>query len=118
MQISLQSEEGDIVHVQLKGEITQGQLGAADDPLQDLLGDGLYDRKVLLNMAAAEFVDSCGLSWLLICHKRFREGAGQMILYSVPQMVLNVIKILKMDQLFEIADNQKDANRMAGGQAA
>ena len=112
MQLSIQAEEADLVHVQITGKITQDHIGVAGDPLLDLLGAGVYGRNVLLNMSSADFVDSSGVSWLLILHKHFREGAGQMILYSVPQLIMNVFKVLNMHLVFTIADSPQEAVRM------
>lgn len=111
MQLSIQAEEDDLVHVKITGKITQEHIGVAGDPLLDLLGAGVYDRNVLLNMGDAEFVDSSGVSWLLILHKHFKDGAGQMILYSVPQLIMNVFKVLNMHLVFQIADNAQEAVR-------
>lgn len=118
MKLSIQAEEDDLVHVQVAGKITQEHLGVAGDPLLDLLGAGLYDRKVLFNMTDTDFVDSSGVSWLLILHKNFKEGAGCLILYSIPQMVMNVFKVLNMHLVFQIADNKHDAIRKARGSSS
>lgn len=111
MQLSIQAEEDNLVHVKVTGKITQEHIGVAGDPLLDLLGSGVYDRNVLLNMGEADFVDSSGVSWLLILHKHFKEGAGQMVLYSIPQLIMNVFKVLNMHFVFQIADNAQEAVR-------
>ena len=113
MQLAIQAEEDDFVHVKITGKITQEHIGVAGDPLLDLLGAGVYDRNVLLNMSDADFVDSSGVSWLLVMHKHFKEGNGKMILHSVPQLIMNVFKVLNMHLVFQIAENGHDAARMA-----
>jgi anti-anti-sigma factor len=112
MQLSILSEEDDLVHVQITGKITQENIGIAGDPLLDLLGAGVYDRNVLLNMSKADFVDSSGVSWLLTLHKHFKDGAGQMILHSIPQLIMNVFKVLNMHLVFQIAETQQQAVKM------
>lgn len=111
MQLSIQAEEDDLVHVQVTGKITQEHIGVAGDPMLDLLGADVYSRNVLLNMSEADFVDSSGVSWLLILHKHFKEAGGRLILHSVPQMIVNVFKVLNMHLVFQIADSKHDAVR-------
>lgn len=115
MKLTIQEEEDDLVHVQIIGKITQENLGVAGDPLLDLLGAGCYDLTVLFNMADTDFVDSSGVSWLLGLHKNFKDGKGSMVLYSIPQMVMNVFKVLNMHLVFTIADNKQGAVRTARG---
>ena len=109
MQLAIQSEDNGVVQVKSSGRITQDQLAKKPDPLGDLLGSGVYSRNLLLDMSDTEFLDSSGVSWLLVSHKKFQEENGRMVIHSVPPIVLNVIKILRMNLVFELADNEEKA---------
>ena len=109
MQLSIESEDNGVVQVKSSGRITQDQLAKKPDPLGDLLGAGAFSRNVLLDMSDTEFLDSSGVSWLLVSHKKFQEEQGRLIIHSVPPIVLNVIKILRMNLVFELAENEQKA---------
>lgn len=118
MELVISAEDGDLVHVDVRGKITQDHVGVTGDPLMDLLGSDVYSRKVLFDLASTDFVDSSGVSWLLVLHKNFNEGTGCLILHSIPQMVMKVFKVLNMHLVFKIAENKRDAEQMASGSAS
>ena len=115
MELSIQGEDGDLIQVALSGRITQDQIAINADPLLDVVGAKAYASKVLLDMRDADFMDSSGLSWLLTSHKHFKDGEGRLILHSVPPVVLNVLKVLRMHMVFEIADNEDEARKKLQG---
>ena len=116
MDLSIVSQNGQVTQLKVKGRITQKQLASSSDVLVDVLGPEAYKGKVLLDMRDADFLDSSGVSWLLIAHKRFREQGGRFVLYSVPPMVLNVLKILRMQLVFDMADTPEEALQKAQGE--
>ena len=118
MDLSVVSRDGGIAHLKVKGRVTQKQVQSAADVLTDRLGHEVYKGKVLLDMRDADFLDSSGVSWLLIAHKRFREQGGRFVLYAVAPMVLNVLKVLKMQLVFELADNYDEALKKVQGDPA
>jgi anti-anti-sigma factor len=107
--LAVQSEDNGVTRISSSGRITQDQLAKIPDPIGEVAGTGVYSRKVLLDMSGTEFLDSSGVSWLLVSHKKFQEENGRLIIHSVPPIVLNVIKILRMNLVFELADNEDAA---------
>jgi len=118
MDLSVVSQEGEISHLKVKGRVTQRQLMSSTDVLVDRLGLEVYKGKVLLDMREAEFLDSSGVSWLLIAHKRFREQGGRFVLYAVAPMVLNVLRVLKMQLVFDLSDTYDEALKKVQGDPA
>ena len=104
MQLDFSSDQ-DTVAVALKGRITHATLDIGNDPLAAHNPD-VYTRRVLFDV---DYVDSSGVSWLLTCHKRSREAGGKLILHSITPLVLQVIRVLKLDQVFCIADSARAA---------
>jgi anti-anti-sigma factor len=109
MRLNIVSNDGGVVRVQAAGQITQGSLAANPEPLAGLLGEGGYGRRVALGLAEATFLDSSGMGWLLLCNKRFREAAGRLVIHSVPPLVMDVIKVMRLDQVLKIADDETAA---------
>jgi len=110
MQLSIVSDNGGVTRVQATGQITtQDTLAGKLEPMSQLLGEAVYSRRVALNLAEATFIDSSGLGWLLLCNKRFREAAGKLVLHSVPPAILDVIKVMRLDEVLKIAEDEAAA---------
>ena len=75
----------------------------------------MYGKKLLLNLAQTDFVDSAGVSWLLVCHKRCREAGGQLVIHSLTPMVRQVLGVLRLDQVFQLADDPARARALLDG---
>lgn len=115
MDLSFEQDAGGFILVHVRGKVTQEKVSSFTEPLSQKLGSSCYSQKVLLDLAQAEYIDSSGVSWLLVCHKRFREGGGKLILFGVPPMVANVFKVLRMDTVFELANDKAGALKILQG---
>jgi anti-anti-sigma factor len=111
-------EDNGIVTVTVEGRIVHGEIDTADDPIKARLGPDVYRKKLLINLARTEFVDSAGISWLLICHKRCREAGGTMVIHSITPMVRQVLGVLRLDQVFHLADDASGAKAVLTGTTA
>jgi anti-anti-sigma factor len=111
MDVKIVSDDGNVVRFQVSGRITQKQTEPDDEPIAKLLGKEGYSRKALLDMSQAEYIDSSGVSWLLVAHKRFRSAGGKIVTYNIPPLVLNVLKVLRMHLVFDLAGDENEAAR-------
>lgn len=114
MNLEITTTKDNLVHVAVFGRVTQDSTSREVEPLSSLLGPEPYKRKVLLNLRDADMIDSSGIGWLLVCHKRFKENGGRIICHSAPPVVANVFKLMRMDLVFESAANAADAEKLAG----
>ncbi|RCS41107.1 anti-sigma factor antagonist [Bremerella cremea] len=114
MNLELSSIKDNVVHVAVFGKVTQDATSRDADLIADLLGEHAYQRNVLLNLRDAEMVDSSGIGWLLVCHKKFKDNGGRMICHSAPPVVANVFRLMRMDLVFENAANVAEAEKLAG----
>jgi anti-anti-sigma factor len=85
-----------------EGQITQREFQANEDPLHDLLGNSGYSGAVLLDLEKTDYIDSSGIGWLLSTHRRFLRDGGQLILHSVPPMVFQVVRLMRLDKVLNI----------------
>ena len=108
MQVELISNDGNVTCFRLSGKVTQQTLRKLEDPLESM-GDEIYRQRVLFDMSKAEFVDSGGVGWILKCHKRCRERGGRLILHSITPLVHNVMLVLRMNEVFDLAENAQEA---------
>jgi len=102
MKLSIATEEGQNVCVAISGNVTQRELGPIQEPLIDLLGPSGYSRLVRLDLSGTSFMDSSGVGWLLTCHKRMKQAGGKLTLLAPHPVVANVLKVLKLEKVFEI----------------
>ena len=108
MQLSMVSDDGAVMRVKVKGQVTQNELTAATCPLKALLG-GDYSRRVLLDLSEANFLDSSGVGWLLSTHQQFRANGGVMAMHSIHANSRKVLKVLKMELVLNLFDAEKNA---------
>jgi anti-anti-sigma factor len=109
MDLSLEASEGDVARVRVAGRIVQERLSAMNDPVAELLGEGAYGRRVLMNMTGAAFIDSSGVGWLLKCHRAFREKGGRLVLHSIPPIVSNVLRVMRLETVLCIQPDESAA---------
>jgi anti-anti-sigma factor len=102
MKLSIAKDDGQCVHVSVTGQVTQREIDPISEPLQELLGPAAYSRQVRLDLSETNYLDSSGIGWLLKCHKRMREKGGKLTLHAPHPMVANVLKVLKLDRVFNV----------------
>jgi anti-anti-sigma factor len=115
LKLTVVSEEGDLVRVQCEGEISQVKFQLNDNPLESLVGPSVYSRKLLLNLDRVEFLDSSGISWLVVSHKNFQQQGGILVLHSVPPRIHQVLQFCRMDRLLRLAEDEPGARTLAAG---
>jgi len=110
---TLQSDDGEVACVAILGQVRQGELFQAGDPLEEVLGTGSYCRKVLLDLSGLKVIDSCGFCWLVRRQKRMRQKGGQLILHSASPLLGETLRRLKMDLIFRITEDRGSAITLA-----
>ena len=115
LKLTVVSDEADLLRVQCEGEISQVKFQLNDNPLESLVGPSVYSRKLLLNLDRVEFLDSSGISWLVVSHKNFQQHGGMLILHSIPPRIFQVLQFTRMDRLLRMADDEAAALALAKG---
>lgn len=116
MQLSIHADDGNFLRMRLKGRVTQKELPTHEDLFVEQIGPNAYHRRVLLDMQESEFLDSSGVSWLLVAHKKFRDQGGRLVLHSLPPLVSNVLKVLRMNQILTLAETEQAALKVVQGE--
>jgi anti-anti-sigma factor len=112
MKLQSAGDDGQLIRLQVDGQITQRDFSPGGDPLADLLGPDVYTRQVLIDLSKAPMVDSSGIGWLIASHKRFREKGGRVVVHSYQPLVANTLKLLKMDRVLVLAGSLRDAEAL------
>ena len=111
MDATLQSVEGDLCLMTLNGEVNQRQLRKFIDPLA--ADEVMYAKKIVCDISGISLLDSAGVSWLFVTHKRCREHGGRFVLYAGSELVMNVIKVLRLNLVFDLATDEATARQLA-----
>jgi anti-anti-sigma factor len=115
MRIEVVSDDGDLLRLRLSGRIELEAGARRSEPISELLGPDVYRRCVLLGLMNTEYIDSSGLSWLVVAQKRFRAAGGKLIVHSIPPVVGDVFKMMRFELVLDMAETEQQAEEMARG---
>ena len=108
-------DEGAVIRVACEGQISHDEFDPAKDPMRQVLGPLIFSRKVLLDLEKTSYINSSGISWLIISHKHFVQAKGQLILHSVPPLVFQVMQMVRLPLVVPDATNEAAALALARG---
>lgn len=98
-----------------EGDITLQTLVPDRDRFLELLGPDAYSATVLLSLERTTYIDSSGISWLLIAHKHFKQGGGKLVIHSSPPVVDHVLRLLNLQRVLNLAGDESAARALIGG---
>ena len=100
--------QGTVTILDLSGPIT---FGNGDAKLRESLFRLLESdhRHILLNLENVSHVDSAALGELGASLKRTRERKGELKLLSPSRKVVEILRLVRFDHLFEIHDDESKA---------
>ena len=97
-----------ITIVELSGRITLGEASAA---LRQTIGE-LVDKgntKIVLNLGEVTYIDSSGIGGLVSGFNITRGQGGELKLVNVTKKVHDLLRMTKLDTLFDIKDDEATA---------
>jgi anti-anti-sigma factor len=114
MRLTLLPLENDgVLRVRGEGMITLGPRPAAADPLLGVLGPQRFTHRVVIDLATAQGIDTSGISWLMREHDAFRDAGGRLVLSAVPPVVRQMLDVLRLADLLDLAPDEAEARRLA-----
>src|SRR4051812_29464164 len=102
LKLNVVSDDSEVVRIQCIGEISQISFDPDASPLESALGPDVYQRKVLLDLERIEFLDSSGISWFVVAHKRFQQQGGSLVFHSIPPRIHQVLMFCRMDRMLRL----------------
>jgi len=106
---------GPLLRLAAEGDITLQTLDPGRDLLRNALGPDYAKNKVLFSLEKVTYIDSSGISWLLVAHKHFVQGGGKLVLHSAPPLVEQVLRLLKMQLVLNLAADEASARALLEG---
>src|SRR5438128_9566951 len=99
---------GGISILDLSGKIVLGEGDLqVKERIKDLLGDG--QRKILLNLADVNYIDSAGLGALISSYTTVRREGGSLKLVNLTNRIKDLLAITKLITVFETFDSEPEA---------
>lgn len=94
--------------VTLSGQMTLGtSLKVADSQIHGLISDGV--RKLVIDLAAVDYMDSAGLGLLVFIFGTLREKAGSLRVCGVAPRLLSVLQLTKTDTFLAIDQDREES---------
>lgn len=101
------SKSGDVTLIEVEGQLIVGNRQELKQQVLEQLEDG--DRKFVIDFAETGYIDSSGLGVLVSLSKKIREQGGELRLSSLNEDLRTLFELTKLDTLFRIADDKKQA---------
>lgn len=101
-------QTGDVTIVDISGRISLGEESAA---LRDLIRDLLQNshRKIVLNLADVDYLDSSGLGTLVAAVSTARREGGDIKLANLTDRVDDLMEVTRLYTVFDVADDEASA---------
>jgi anti-anti-sigma factor len=116
MKLTLLPSEDGLTRLRTEGDITLFEVSGCPNPLPEVLGPDCFRRKVLLSLEQSCFMDSAGVGWLVLAHKKFSEAGGLLVVHSLAPMVHHTFELLQIASILHVADDEESALRLACGE--
>jgi anti-sigma B factor antagonist len=89
--------------------VFEQNLRQTHDIVSGLLGDG--HKRLIVDVAAVEAMDSSGISALLDVQQMVSAVAGRLFLLRPPERVRKALAVSRVTSLFDIVDDEVDLDR-------
>lgn len=98
-------EVSHVAVLDVRGRIVLGdEIGQLRDAVRGLVADG--KKKILLNLADVDYIDSSGVGELVGCFTTVRNAGGELKLLNLSQKVHDVLHVTKLYTVFDIRDDE------------
>jgi anti-anti-sigma factor len=113
MKLNLLGAEPGMKRVECSGDVTVLDFATGANPLEAVVGEEGFGCTILLDLAKAPYIDSSGIGWLIQSHRRARQAGGRLVVHSIPPMVNHCFRVLRMNDVLDIAADEAAALQLA-----
>ena len=98
----------EVTVIDVSGRITLGEGSSLlRDELRSLIGSNR--RKILLNLADVDYMDSSGIGQLVAAFTTVNNQGGQLKLLNLTKRMKELLQMTRVISIFEIFDDEKKA---------
>ena len=107
---------GTVAVFELRGRLTLESFGSLKDRVRDLVDQG--GRRLVLDLGGVSHVDSIGVSELVRSHVIVNNSGGHLALAGVPAQIAQLLRVTRLDQVFDRHETIADAVSALTGAAS
>lgn len=87
------------------------KMGEAEQSFREALEEFIESggQNLVVNLARVSEIDSSGISALVRAHTSLKRQSGRCIYFAAPKRVMQVIKMVRLDTVFEMAEDEAKA---------
>jgi anti-sigma B factor antagonist len=98
-------DNADVAVIDFSGRITLGEGSALlRDTIKDLVGRG--KKKILLNLADVDYIDSAGIGELVSGFTTVRNASGELKLLNLTKRVSDLLQITRLYTVFDVQNEE------------
>ena len=113
MEINVRKVKSAVV-LDLTGPLLMGEAEKAFlDATRDIIDSGA--RKVGVNLAGVQYIDSSGVGALVRTFKRLREVDGKIRFFAPSRQVRQILRMVRLDTLLELTEDEDTALKLLLG---
>ena len=114
MKLSVVSQDERSIHLAGEGDLVLPMTASRADPLAGVLPPGRCPATVLLDLSKVGYINSTGISWLVLAHQRVQQGGGRLVLHSVQPFVRGVLDLMGLATVLNVVADEPAARSFAG----
>lgn len=99
--------EGDITILRLEGRLDASSSPALESKLNDQIGQN--HLKILMDFSRVDYLSSAGMRLLLSTTKKLKAKEGKLVLVSINDEVMEIIKMAGFERILQIFNTEKEA---------
>jgi anti-anti-sigma factor len=117
MKMSVVSIDKDgIVRIRADGPITSADMMSdGKNPLEGLVGANWNSMRILLDLVKVNYIDSSAVGWLINTHKELKANGGRIVVHSIQPAVMQVLRLLKIEKVVAMAENESTGRTLLTG---
>lgn len=114
MEFYFRGTDQDILILSADGGLNSHNADQFVSELQTLVEAGA--RKLIVDCTKLSYVSSYGVGILIRLHKKLAEAGGEIKIAAVDSPIIKVLRLLRLDTVFEIYMNVREAREAFGDQ--
>lgn len=104
-------KEDDLLFIQIDGDLDASSAILLDQEIEAALDNG--EQKIIVDCNALDYISSAGLGVFMSYLKDFEDQQVTLVLFGLSEKVMNVFKILGLDNLLKIVESKEAAVTVA-----
>lgn len=109
MDVNLFFDNG-ILDIHIYGELDANSSIQLDEVIKEALGQG--QTKIIVNCLNLRYISSAGLGVFISHHDDLNKTGGKFVFYSMNDSVFSTFKILGLNEIMAVAENEAMAKTM------